>query len=137
MLKDNDDFTIEDIRKVAKRGKLLNTVLIVVTFLYFLSAILIDRVLAVADPMLLIIILRGTALVLGVIILILTIQTMGKMKFLGIEGGGQLLASSILFVIFAFFGFVVGLVVFILAGISIRKIKESVEILEIENGGKY
>ena len=57
------------------------------------------------------------------------------MRFLKIEGGGQLLSSSIIFTVFTFFGFLLGIVILVLSGMSIRKIKESMEILEIEYGG--
>lgn len=134
---ENNGFTMEDVNKVAKRAKFLNTILIVLTLIYFISIWGMNFVFAFGDPMLFQFGFSAVLSVLAVIILVFSIITFGKMRALKIEGGGQLLASSILFVVFALFGFVVGLVVFILAGISIRKIKESVEILEIENGGKH
>ena len=48
---------------------------------------------------------------ISVIILIFSILTFGKMRFLKIEGGGQLLASSIIFTVFTFFGFLLGIVI--------------------------
>ena len=135
MLNDNE-FTIEDIRSVAKRAKFLNTALIVVTLVYFvLSWVLNGMFFAFNDPTLVIWVFRAISTILAVIILIFSILTFGKMRFLKIEGGGQLLASSIIFKIFAFFVFLLGIVIFILSGMSIRKIKESMEIMEIEYSG--
>ena len=134
---ENNDFTIEDIRKVAKRGKFLNTVLIVVTLIYFVSSWVINGMSVFNDPTTILIIFSAVSTILAIIILIFSILTFGKMRFLKIEGGGQLLASSIIFTIFALTGFLLGIVILILSGMSIRKIKESLEILEIENGGKY
>ena len=134
---ENNDFTIEDIRKVAKRGKFLNTVLIVVTLIYFVSSWVINGMSMFNDPTTILIIFSAVSTILAIIILIFSILTFGKMRFLKIEGGGQLLASSIIFTIFALTGFLLGIVILILSGMSIRKIKESLEILEIENGGKY
>ena len=134
MLKDNG-FTIEDVRAVASRAKFLNTALIVLTLIYFVLGWVLNGMFVFSDPSSLLLIFSIVATVLAVVILIFSILTFGKMRFLEIEGGGQLLASSIVFTIFAFFGFLLGLVIFILSGISIRKIKESVEILEIEYGG--
>ena len=133
---ENDVFSIEDVRRGAKRAKILNTVLIVVTLLYYGSILAFNSDLfGLSDPVTFFFLLRGISVLAAVIILIFTIMTIGKMKFLNIEGWVQLLASSILFLVFAFFGFVLGLVILIISGISIRKIRESVEILEIENGG--
>ena len=134
---DDNGFTIEDIRGVAKRAKYLNTVLIVITLIYFVSSWIINGMLAFSDPTMILIIFRGTTIILSIIILIFSILTFGKMRFLKIEGAGQLLASSIIFTIFALTGFLLGIVILILSAMSIRKIKESMEILEMENGGKY
>ena len=134
MLKDNG-FTIEDVRAVASRAKFLNTALIVLTLIYFVLSWVLNGMFVFADPSSLLLIFSIVAAVLAVVILIFSILTFGKMRFLEIEGGGQLLASSIVFTIFALFGFLLGIVILILSGISIRKIKESVEILEIEYGG--
>ena len=136
MLEDNG-FTIEDIRAVARRAKFLNTALIVLTLIYFVVSWVLNGMFAFYDPSSLLLLFSIAATVLAVIILIFSILTFGKMKFLKIEGGGQLLATSIVFAIFAFFGFLLGIVILILSGMSIRKIKESMEILEIEYGGKY
>ncbi len=134
MLNDNE-FTIEDIRRVAKRAKFLNTALIVLTLVYFVLSWVLNGMFAFGDPTLVIWIFSGVSTILAGIILIFSILTFGKMRFLQIEGGGQLLASSIIFTIFAFFGFLLGIVILILSGMSIRKIKESMEILEIEHSG--
>ena len=134
MLNDNE-FTIEDIRGVGKRAKFLNTALIVATLVYFVLSWGLNGMFAFSDPTLVVLLFSGISIILAVIILIFSILTFGKMRFLKIEGGGQLLASSIIFTIFAFFVFLLGIVIFILSGMSIRKIKESMEILEIEYGG--
>jgi hypothetical protein len=134
---ENNGFTIEDIRSVARRAKLLNTLLIVGALVYFITIFLFNEILAFSDPTLFLIVLKLVSSILAIIILVFSILSFRKMSAMKIEGGGQLLASSIIFTIFALFSFVLGLLIIILSGMSIRKIKESVEILEIENGGKY
>ncbi len=107
MLKDNG-YTIEDVRAVAKRAKFLNTALIVLTLIYFVLGWVLNGMFVFSDPSSLLLIFSIVATVLAVVILIFSILTFGKMRFLEIEGGGQLLASSIVFTIFAFFGFLLG-----------------------------
>ena len=132
---EDSNFTIEDVRSVAKRAKFLNTILIIMTLIYFVLGWVLNGMLAFSDPTLIMVAFRGVLIISAIIILIFTILIFGKMRFLKIEGAGQLLASSIMYTLFALTGFLLGIVVFILSGMSIRKIKESVEILEIENSG--
>ena len=85
MLNDNE-FTIEDIRRVAKRAKFLNTALIVLTLVYFVLSWVLNGMFAFGDPTLVIWIFSGVSTILAVIILIFSILTFGKMRFLQIEG---------------------------------------------------
>ena len=97
MLNDNE-FTIEDIRGVGKRAKFLNTALIVATLVYFVLSWVLNGMFAFSDPTLVVLLFSGISIILAVIILIFSILTFGKMRFLKIEGGGQLLASSIIYI---------------------------------------
>lgn len=120
---------MEDIKKTAKMGKVLNILLIIFTLIYFVSSWGLEF-LGNYDMVL---IFSLVLIIISIVILIFSIINMIKMKKLNIDGGGLLLASSIVFFVFTFFGFLLGIVILILSGTSIRKIKESLEILEIEN----
>lgn len=120
---------MEEIKKTAKMGKILNILLIIFTLIYFASSWILEFLNDYNTELILSLVL----LIVSIVILIFAIISMVKMRKLKIDGGGLLLASSIVFFIFTFFGFLLGIVILVLSGSSIRKIKESLEILEIEN----
>ena len=70
---ENNGFTMEDVNKVAKRAKFLDTILIVLTLIYFISIWGMNFVFAFGDPMLFQFGFSAVLSVLAVIILVFSI----------------------------------------------------------------
>lgn len=114
---------MEEIKKTATQAKIINSGLFVVTLLVFVSMHVTNYTMSfyLQD------ILLDVYLLLSVLFLAASIYTFLKMRKMDLKGGELMLAASAVSVAFSMTGMMLGIVVFILCGYSIRQINKSIE----------
>lgn len=114
---------MEEIKKVATQAKMINYILFAVTFLVFLSMHATNYTMSFYFQD----ILLDIYLLISLISLAASIYIFLKMRKLSLKGGELMLAASVVSVSFSVLGMMLGIVIFILCGYSIRQINQSVE----------
>lgn len=114
---------MEEIKKLATQAKIINSGLFVVTLLVFVSMHVTNYTMSfyLQD------ILLDVYLLLSVLFLAASIYTFLKMRKVDLKGGELMLAASAVSVAFSMTGMMLGIVIFILCGYSIRQINKSIE----------
>lgn len=112
-----------EIKKLATQAKIINSGLFVVTLLVFVSMHITNYTMSfyLQD------ILLDVYMLLSGLFLAASIYTFLKMKKVDLKGGELMLVASAVSVAFSLTGMMLGIVIFILCGYSIRQINKSVE----------
>lgn len=113
----------EEIKKLAIQAKVINSGLFVVTLLVFVARHITNYTMSfyLQD------ILLDVYMLLSGLFLAASIYAFLKMRKVDLKGGELMLAASAVSVAFSLTGMMLGIVVFILCGYSIRQINKSVE----------
>ena len=121
-----------DRQKLAKQAIAVNTIATIVTALYWAANMIVN--LAVQSSAIgynmaigLAFFVNTVGILLAVATLVFAIITVMNMKKNQLDGGVLMVVSAAIFLGFTLVGFMIGIVVFILSGMSIKKIKESAQ----------
>ena len=121
-----------DRQKLAKQAIVVNTIATIVTALYWAANMIVN--LAVQSSAIgynmaigLAFFVNTVGILLAVATLVFAIITVMNMKKNQLDGGVLMVVSAAIFLGFTLVGFMIGIVVFILSGMSIKKIKESAQ----------
>lgn len=118
--------------RIAKRARMVNYFAMITTFAIFI----VYKIIELADLqgnysqalLMNMIILYFASIALSLAILIFAIVTVIPMKKANINGGVLMIISSIILLIFMIFEFLLGIIIFILSGLSIKHINESLSV---------